>query len=760
MVVPDNNIICENMLMSEGFVHARVLAKKMTVLYKLSREQLSKQYHYDFGLRALKSVLVMAGSLKRASPDVSEDKVLMRALRDMNLPKFVNEDIGLFLGLINDLFPGLQIDAVSRRDFQQQIEQTAVANGFTQNEKQVSKVIQLFETMLTRHTTMVVGPTSVGKTTIIELLQKSQTIPGQSAVSIYPINPKAQTLLELYGDMDIQTRDWTDGILSKIFKMANEDSEEEPTKKIKEIKWILLDGDVDAVWIENMNSVMDDNKLLTLSNGDRIRLKPTCKLLFEVSDLQFASPATISRCGMVYVDDMCLNLSDYFHRWVRTFSTYQFESEENILTLLSEMYKKYIPALVGYLFEGKTPNKEIEVPLRFIVERTPLNLLQQLTTFFKILLPETVKTIDANAVESLFIFALVWSFGACLVSEDREKFIKAIRDLSSILLPNFSLFDGFYDLRDHSFLSWEYKLSEESIPANLPITRVLIPTTDTVRYNYVLREFESKGFPIIFVGDSGTAKTVIIENYLKSLDLETRTVTNLNFSSRTSSLEVQRTIEGLCDKRRPGLYCPKGNKKLVVFVDELHMPQKDKYNTQQPIALLRFLLEKGIMYERGGQLEKRRYTDINIVSALLPHAGGYNKIDPRYLSLFNMIGVVFPDQANVEKIYNTILTGILDNFPKDCKELCNKITTAKLQLYNMVVDKLPRTPVKFHYVFNLRDLSKIYQGLAKANLQYTSQPLQLARLWRNECTRIFSDRLMTVEDLAFVNHEAMKTVVA
>ena len=72
----------------------------MTVLYKLSREQLSKQFHYDFGLRALKSVLVMAGNLKRGSPEISEDTVLMRALRDMNLPKFVYEDVPLFMGLI------------------------------------------------------------------------------------------------------------------------------------------------------------------------------------------------------------------------------------------------------------------------------------------------------------------------------------------------------------------------------------------------------------------------------------------------------------------------------------------------------------------------------------------------------------------------------------------------------------------------------------------------------------------------------------
>ena len=109
MVVPDSNIICEIMLMSEGFNEARMLAKKMTVLYKLAVEQLSKQYHYDFGLRALKSVLVMAGALKRESADVAEELVLMRALRDMNMPKFVFEDVPLFTGLITDLFPNMDI---------------------------------------------------------------------------------------------------------------------------------------------------------------------------------------------------------------------------------------------------------------------------------------------------------------------------------------------------------------------------------------------------------------------------------------------------------------------------------------------------------------------------------------------------------------------------------------------------------------------------------------------------------------------------
>ena len=121
MVVPELLMICENILMSQGFESAKVLAKKMTVLYKLADAQLSRQAHYDFGLRALKSVLVMAGQLKRTYSETPEDVVLMRALRDMNMPKFVFDDVPLFYGLITDLFPGLKAERVGYEDLKERI---------------------------------------------------------------------------------------------------------------------------------------------------------------------------------------------------------------------------------------------------------------------------------------------------------------------------------------------------------------------------------------------------------------------------------------------------------------------------------------------------------------------------------------------------------------------------------------------------------------------------------------------------------------
>ena len=141
------------------------------------------------------------------------------------------------------------------------------------------------------------------------MLAQAQSKLGVST-KLYVLNAKAVSVAELYGTLDPVTRDWTDGLLSNIFREVNR-----PTDK-KERKYLVFDGDVDAVWVENMNSVMDDNKILTLPNGERIRLQKHVSLLFEVGDLQYASPATVSRCGMVYMDPKNLGYKPYYQKWI------------------------------------------------------------------------------------------------------------------------------------------------------------------------------------------------------------------------------------------------------------------------------------------------------------------------------------------------------------------------------------------------------------------------------------------------------------
>lgn len=219
----------------------------------------------------------------------------MRALRDMNLPKFIFEDVPLFMGLITDLCPGIKIDDDENIDKKKKksvedevLTMKAAAEivlremGMEVIPDQVLKVQQFYDTLFSRHSVMLVGPTGGGKSVVRDAYGKAFSKMGVN-VLYFVVNPKAQTVNELYGILTAD-REWQDGLLSKIFRTINDpDSTAYNNDKVQTI--LYLDGDVDALWIENMNSVMDDNKLLTLPNNERIRMLDNCRLVFEVSDL-------------------------------------------------------------------------------------------------------------------------------------------------------------------------------------------------------------------------------------------------------------------------------------------------------------------------------------------------------------------------------------------------------------------------------------------------------------------------------------------
>eukprot|EP00701_Giardia_intestinalis_P004984 XP_001708808.1 Dynein heavy chain [Giardia lamblia ATCC 50803] len=309
MVVPNYALIAEIILFSEGFTTAKVLSRKMVQLYKLSSEQLSHQSHYDFGMRAIKSVLVMAGGLRRKYIHLSEDIVLIQAMRDANLPKFLVDDIELFMGIIQDLFPGVQIPSVEHGGLHAEIVRILSAKGLQPCAEYVSKILQIYDTHIIRHGLMTVGDTLTGKTVARNVLADAITAiaeqraaqnmdpDGYHPVAQYVLNSKAVTMPELYGEFNSISHDWTDGLIAVIARKMIDPN----NAHLKH--WICFDSPVDALWIENLNTTLDDNKMICLANGERIRLHNKVNLFFEVADLSQASPATVSRCGMIYFSD-------------------------------------------------------------------------------------------------------------------------------------------------------------------------------------------------------------------------------------------------------------------------------------------------------------------------------------------------------------------------------------------------------------------------------------------------------------------------
>lgn len=132
----------------------------------------------------------------------------------------------------------------------------------------VTKIIQIFDCKVARHGNMIVGKTGSGKSEAWKCLQRAL---GQlkkdhpederfQKVNVHTINPLALSNDELYGSFDEATHEWQDGVLARIMRTVCKD-------ELPDQKWILFDGPVDTLWIESMNTTLDDNKLLTLLSG-------------------------------------------------------------------------------------------------------------------------------------------------------------------------------------------------------------------------------------------------------------------------------------------------------------------------------------------------------------------------------------------------------------------------------------------------------------------------------------------------------------
>jgi len=765
MMVPDYGLIAQIILFSEGFQTATPLSKKMVNLYKLSSEQLSKQDHYDFGMRAVKSVLVMAGSLKRQNPNDSEDVVLIRALRDSNVPKFLEHDLPLFRGIISDLFPGVEVPFVDYGSLQEQIEADLVEMNLQVVPTFVTKVIQLHETTIVRHGVMLVGATMVGKTTCGELLAKSLSnlckkgIEGNNFRNhrLYRMNPKSVSMDELYGYVNTVSMEWTEGLVALLVREACEDT-------TPDRKWIVFDGPVDALWIENMNTVLDDNKTLCLANGERIKLSATIEMVFEVEDLSVASPATVSRCGMVFMEPIHVGWKPLIDTWKVKLDKLCPTEKDNIVTTFKDKMGECI--------------KYVRKKCRQYIASVDSNMVRSCLDLFEVhLLPIPARQASdspldeaalSNYIKRLMFFCIVWSFGGNIADHNRAGFNTFIREHAGELAVGLpaegEVYDYVVDEATQQFLHWDTKVADFQYDIKVPYFSVLVPTTDSTKYTYILDKLCPNEKNVLLMGDTGVGKSVIIQQYITTkADAGEAHPIIVMFSAQTTSLNLQDMFESKLEKKRKTLLGAPVNKKVFFFVDDLNMPTRETYGAQPPIELLRQAIDSGGFYDRK-KLFFKKVVDVAYMAACSAPGGGRNPITNRVVRHYHMLWQPQLAVSSMQRIFTSILGGFLgvtaDHFTENVQDVASKLVNATVKLYQGVLQEMLPTPSKSHYTFNLRDLSKVVQGMTQITKPKLPDCDSLCRLWAHEAARVFRDRLINDDDRIKFNKLASEVLNA
>ncbi|KAL1461001.1 hypothetical protein WDU94_012934, partial [Cyamophila willieti] len=804
MTKPDRQLIAEVMLFSQGFRSAEKLACKIVPFFKLCDEQLSNQPHYDFGLRALKSVLVSAGNVKRdriqriidhkkgedlnlsLTENLPEQEILIQSVCETMVPKLVAEDIPLLFSLLNDVFPQVHYTRVEMTGLKEKIKEVCkeeflvCGEGNEEGGPWMEKVLQLYQISNLNHGLMMVGPSGSGKSTAWKVLLKAlERFEGVEGVA-HIIDPKAISKEALYGVLDPNTREWTDGLFTHILRRIIDNVRGEISKR----QWIIFDGDVDPEWVENLNSVLDDNKLLTLPNGERLSLPPNIRIMFEVQDLKYATLATVSRCGMIWFSEDVLSTEMIFENYLsrlRNIALDDIDDDSSLLVTVDPSGKAtddiLSPALTlqqdvaSILSTHFAPDGLVVRALDYAMEQEHImdfTRLRAMGSLFSMLNQGVRNVLHYNHSHSDFplsqdvveryipktlVYSLLWSFAGDAKLKVRSDFGNFLRSVTTTPLPPADIVDYEVNIKNGEWVPWSNKVPQIEVETQkVAASDVVVPTLDTVRHESLLYTWLAEHKPLVLCGPPGSGKTMTLLSALRALpDME---VVSLNFSSATTPELLLKTFDHYCEYRKT----PNGvilspiqlGKWLVLFCDEINLPDMDKYATQRVISFLRQLIEQRGFY-RPADKQWVSLERIQCVGACNPPTDpGRKPLSHRFLRHVPVIYVDYPGETSLKQIYGTFSRAMLRLIPS-LRGYADALTNAMVELYLASQEKFTQD-MQPHYVYSPREMTRWVRGICEAIRPLESLTVEgLVRLWAHEALRLFQDRLVNDAERQWTN---------
>lgn len=790
---PDLVCIAEMLMQAHGFSHAHELSKNLVELMHQLEVSLSVQLHYDFGLRALKAVLTAAGLYKKSSDKLggslcnptSNDKIsdgealekheddrveemeekvaVVWALHTVLAPKLTATDYKQF----NDLV--LRFFEVSTPSHSSVLKEAIVAvltrKGYIVKQGFIEKTLQIIQLLNTHHGFMVLGSAGCGKSTLLDAALEAVSAHENTGFEKICIASKTLTKEQLFGALDPATREWSDGLFTQCIRRILRNLKGELHKRM----WIVFDGDIDPEWAENLNSVLDDNRILTLPNGERLALPSNVRIVFEVDNLRAATPATVTRCGMVWIDSALVLSQDVVRKLAYDFRLSSAAQSDTVDDLFQREKVQ--------VFYGKVADTAIEILQQkllddlndfayFLGHVMAFLVLRSLSTVFSYLsiycdkyckydiLDEQARNFATKAL----LLALAWAYTGDCGIPDRLK-------MSDYLTrtPIFAKLDAPSDFMNYklvgfdvgSSLSWVSCASDFVItdlePRQVLDPLLVIPTVDTVVHEAIIGGIVQynrikKNRALILCGPPGSGKTMTLLVAIRSIpDFE---LVSLNFCKDTTAETVILALEQHCMYRQTlsGLeLVPRvKGKSVVVFCDELDLPSLDRFGAMPMIAFLRQLIEHGGFWRPRDRVWVS-LVYIQFVGACNgPSEPGRNILSERFMRFVTLILVEHPSESGMRQIYYSLNSAVLKCAP-DLGHYARPMTDAMLEVYSQTRAVL--AGVRSHYVYSPRELTRWCRGILRTLMAAGCNDINsLVNIWHHEGIRLFCDRLVEIEE--------------
>lgn len=786
ITVLDLAALSESFLCSVGFKEARMLGYKLAFFLSSAKEILSiEAFSSDFGWRTLSTIVKTAAEIKRKNMETkNENQIIFLAIQALFRARMSEPSLTNIEKIAHMIFAGT---TDNKKELQEDLDFSNEIIEKARNILQIQfdlditqKLGELSAAFSKKFAVILVGEAACGKSMLTYLFRECINLQfeySQEKCDFVKIFPKSFTQPELYGRYE--SREWIEGIFVHILQSFIQ-------KKNKKCYSVLhCDGPLDPQWAEQLQAGFDAEKKISLSNGDFIFLNNNIKVLFEVEDLKQASPSLVSRSSIIYMQNDIVTPRNILSYWMLAL-----KKKIKCFDIISETLTKGIDEL---FYNGLTERSKIskikEEEIRLPPNVIALTFCQIFEATLLKLMPSVLEKEkrDENMkklVGKTFVFSLAWALGgslSSLVLKKIEDFIDSEAGTGD--KPKDKLcFDAFLRISQGvtEWVPWaEYKIPYEN-PANGLFTQIIVPTNQLMRYFWFVDTLASRCKNIMLFGESGSGKSLVaahslMQDALPNAEEQKSTANqdsfteskksenpfkqiNVCFTWHTTPGKFQKLIEERLDKKRKNLFSAPTRKKVVLYIDDVNIPQEDGYGVLPVVEYLRGILDK------HSYLDKNKYfwksiRKTSIFCSASPAYCGRKELSLRFYRHFCTFYMNTTSITELHSLFDPILMDYFSLFPREVIGT-HKIgyLESLLEIYDKIKIALPGCPRNPHYVLTAKDIGKIVAGFLLGNKDTITSSEQLYKLFLHECMRVYQDRYNTEEHKALFVKEIDKIV--